>query len=397
MRLLQLFILVGVLAVTVLAFDKEDHDIFRIRDEVEQSEGAGTSFYDFLGVESAASVEEISKALKKKSRQLHPDKVRYSSPKKPADKKKKGTHVSKGPSQREMAKFKQEATARYQRLSVVAGILRSSQRDRYDHFMKHGFPAWKGTGYYYSRYRPGLGTVIFGLFLAGGGLAHYFALTISYRRQRDFMERYIRSARKQAWGDESGISGITASAPVELPADDSSDQATGLNRKQKREMERQQKKDKTGNGKSKPDRKPEKIQSPTGERRRVLAENGKVLIVDSAGNVFLEAEDEDGNIDEFPLNLDEIHKPTFRDTAVVRFPVWLFRRAFDPYLKDTKPVPSDEVPLTESEKQRETEITVPTASMSSSMISDNGFEIVDATGIESDKNMGGKKRRKGKK
>lgn len=161
-------------------------------------------------------------------------------------------------------------------------------------------------------------------------------------------------------------------------------------------MERQQKKDKkTGNGKSKADPKPEKIQTPTGERRRVLAENGKVLIVDSAGNVFLEEEDEDGNVEEFPLVLDEIKKPTFYDTAVVRLPVWLFRKAFDPYLKNTQPGPSEDVPQTESEKQLDPELVVP--AMSSSMISDNGFEIVDATGIESDKNTGGKKRRKGKK
>ena len=354
-------------------------------------------------MDSSASVEDIKKALKKKSRQLHPDKARHNyvtskstpAPKKPGEKRTKGTHVSKGPSQREINAFMKEATSRYQRLSVVAGILSSEQRERYDHFLRHGFPTWKGTGYYYSRYRPGLGTVILGLFVAGGGLAHYFALTISYRRQREFMEKYIRSARKQAWGDESGVIGIPAPTPVELPADEP-DQTAGMNRKDRREMERRQKKDKrTGNGKSKAETKPEKIQTPTGERRRVLAENGKVLIVDSAGNVFLEEEDEDGNVDEFPLDLDEIHKPTFFDTAVVRLPIWLWRKAFDPYLKDTQPVSSDEVPMTESEKLAESETMVP--AMTSSMFSDNGFEMVDATGIESDKNTGGKKRRKGKK
>lgn len=409
MKPIQFFVVALGLVALVVGFTKEDHDIFRLRDEIIASEGPDTSFYDFLGLAEgpSATVEDIKKALKKKSRALHPDKVRHSfiaskstpAPKKPGEKKKKGTHASKGPSQREISNFMKDATARYQRLSVVAGILQSPERERYDHFMKHGFPAWKGTGYYYSRYRPGLGTVIFGLFLAGGGLAHYFALTISYRRQRDFMDRYIRSARKQAWGDESGIVGITAPTPVESPDEEPADPTAGLNRKQKREMERQQKKEKkTGNGKPKPSPKPEVVQSTTGERRRVVAENGKVLVVDSIGNVFLEEEDEDGNVDEFPLDLDEIKKPTFRDTAVVQLPLWLFRKVFDPYLKNTQPVSSDEVPPTQSEKQLESEIVVPGTNLSSSQISDNGFEIVDATGVESDKNMGGgKKRRKGKK
>ncbi len=28
---------------------------------------------------------------------------------------------------------------------------------RYDFFYKNGVPIWRGTGYYYSRFRPGLG------------------------------------------------------------------------------------------------------------------------------------------------------------------------------------------------------------------------------------------------
>jgi hypothetical protein len=394
------------LAVVSHAFTSTDHNLFQLREEVELTEGPGTTFYDFVGVgSSSATVDEIKKAIRKKSKALHPDKAKHHfiasrSTQKPG---KKGVHVSKGPSQKEIQKFVKQATERYQRLSTVGGILSGPQRERYDHFMRHGFPTWKGTGYYYSRYRPGLGTVLVGLFIAGGGIAHYFALTISYRRQREFMEKYIRSARKQAWGDETGIVGLTApaSAPVEAPTEEG-DSTTGMNRKQKREMERQQKKEgKNGNGKTKPV-KTEKIQTSTGERRRVVAENGKVLIVDSAGNVFLEEEDDEGNVDEFPLDVDEIHKPTFADTAVVRLPIWLYRKAFDPFLKDTTPVPDVPAAAAAAPAPVVAELpgdSTPVANMSSSMISDNGFEMVDATGIEEDKNagVGSKKRRKGKK
>ena len=196
------FLLLCALLVLASAFTKEDHEIFRLKDELEASEGPDVSFYDFLGVSPSATVDDINKAFRKKSRTLHPDKAKQSfvasrsvpKPKKKGEKKKPGVHVSKGPSQREISKFMKEASQRYSRLGVVTGVLKGPQRDRYDHFMKHGFPAWRGTGYYYTRYRPGLGTVLFGLFLVGGGAAHFLALKISYNRQREFMERYIKYA-----------------------------------------------------------------------------------------------------------------------------------------------------------------------------------------------------------
>ena len=210
-----------------------------------------------------------------------------------------------------------------------------------------------------------------------------------------------------AWGDETGIQAIPGiTSPAEVPAmeADEPDPMANLNRKQKRELERQQKKDKSKGKITKPDTKPQPISTPTGEKRRVRAENGKVLIVDSVGNVFLEEEDEDGNVDEFLLDLDEIKKPTISDTAVVRFPLWAWKKAFDPFRKETQPIPSDEVPKTESERRKEpieldaTPPTILVQDLSASQISDNGFEIIDATGVEEDaKSQGAKKRKKGKK
>ena len=331
-------------------------------------------------------------------------------------------HVSKGPSQREVDKFMKEATARYSRLGVVATLLKGAQRERYDHFLRHGFPAWRGTGYYYARYRPGLGTVLVGLFIAGGGVAHYYALRISYNGQRQFMEKYIKQARKTAWGNDSGIAGLAgvATAPVDVPPPtpspaEESDPYANLNRRQKREMEKQNKKDKT-KGANKPsagrvlgtaDTAP--ATAPQGQRRRVTAENGKPLLVDSVGNVFLieEVQDEEtGEVktQEMLLDLDDIHKPTVYDTAVIRLPMWVFRKAFDPFLKSTKPISDDTVPLTEAELEAEgklasTKESTPDATLPASMSASQDFEMIDSISVRDEMGINGAKKRfkKGKK
>lgn len=212
--------------------------------------------------------------------------------------------------------------------------------------MKYGFPTWKGTGYYYSRFRPGLGSVLLGLFVAFGGFGHYIALVLSYRRQREFMERYIRHARKAAWGDERALGGIpgldaTATAtPAAAPQTEveESPAAMALNRRQKRMMERENRKESKKGNKSSgmSDSAPgsgtatpisENVAGASGTKKRVYAENGKILVVDSIGNVFLEEETEEGEKQEFLLDVDEIPRPAIRDTFVFRLPRWVYRRA----------------------------------------------------------------------
>jgi DnaJ family protein C protein 1 len=47
---------------------------------------------------------------------------------------------------------------RFARLGVIGTILRNPEsRKRYDFFYKNGVPKWRGTGYYYARFRPGVG------------------------------------------------------------------------------------------------------------------------------------------------------------------------------------------------------------------------------------------------
>lgn len=348
---------------------------------------------DFLGVSPNANQDDINKAYRKKSKQLHPDKVKRSfiANSSRGDGKQKGkkpgVHVSKGPSERQIANAVKEATERSARLNTVANILRGPSRERYDHFMKYGFPTWKGTGYYYSRYRPGLGSVLLGLFVAFGGFGHYIALVLSYRRQREFMERYIRHARKAAWGDERALGGIpgldataTASPAAAPQAEaDESPAAMALNRRQKRMMERENRKESKKGNKSSglSDSAPgsgtatpatENVAGASGPKKRVYAENGKILVVDSAGNVFLEEETEDGEKQEFLLDVEEIPRPALRDTFVFRLPRWVYRKMLNK--KDSEELAeavegSDEVDANEQGPVADGEVTKSTSSRGS--------------------------------
>ncbi|CAK4029666.1 J domain-containing [Lecanosticta acicola] len=337
-----------------IAWSKEDHEIFRLRDEVLAGEGHNATFYSFLGVGPTASNEEINKAYRALSRRLHPDKARstwlanYNKPQKPNSKPgaKPTVHVQKDkkPSQSEITKFNKEASARFERLSLVTNVLRGPERERYDHFLRNGFPVWRGTGYYYERFRPGLGTVLLGLFVFVGGAVHYGAMYLSWKRKREFVERYIKHARKMAWGDEAAynsISGIGeatgASTSTQRPQE--SEESMQWNRKQKRAMEREKRKE--GKNPVKSARAAEKAKTsgistpveaevtsgPVGAKKRTVAENGKVLIVDSVGNVFLEEETEEGERQEFLLDPDEVPVPSINDTFLIRLPVFLYNQS----------------------------------------------------------------------
>lgn len=127
---------------------------------------------------------------------------------------------------------------------------------------------WKGTGYYYSRYRPGVGSVLLGLFIFVGGGVHYAVLWMTAKQHRKFMEDRIREAKVLAWGD-GGFAGA-----------------------------------------AKP--------------KRVTLENGKQCLVDGSGDVFLLDYTEDGQQVELFLDVEEIEGPKISNTALVRLPKWIF-------------------------------------------------------------------------
>lgn len=197
-----------------------------------------------------------------------------------------------------------QASERQARLSLIANILRGEGRERYDHYLSNGFPLWKGTDYYYNRYRPGFGTVLVGVFLVIGGAVHYFVLYMSWKRQREFVERYVKYARDTAWG---GSMNIPSPEPEPAAQDDEEGPRQPVNRRERRMRDKETKRE---SGRPKKARKVKSSDSsrdtssgPTGQKRRVVAENGKILVVDSLGDVYLEEEDKDGNVHEFLLDV----------------------------------------------------------------------------------------------
>lgn len=174
---LVLFYIFGVICAS--NWSPQDYEIFNLNDKIKQDIGNDITFYSWLGLTkgSSSTLQEITKAYRKKSRTLHPDKVGGSS-----------------------SKLKKQAEERFQRLSLVGNILRdNSLRQRYDYFLAKGFPKWKGTGYYYSKFRPGFFLTVFVLYLLISTL-HMAALKIS--RNQDF-KRIIQlksQIKQQAWG-----------------------------------------------------------------------------------------------------------------------------------------------------------------------------------------------------
>ncbi|KAG5972219.1 hypothetical protein E4U58_006821 [Claviceps cyperi] len=369
--------LLSLLAPLTAAWSKEDREIFRIRDEISAHESdTAATFYDILGVTPAASFEDIQKAYRKKTVALHPDKVTQNLR---AERLKqaggKGKGPVKQPTSAEVKAAVKKASDRQTRLMLIANILKGSGRDRYDHFLANGFPLWKGTDYYYNRYRPGLGTVMVGLFIVGGGAIHYLILFMNWKRQREFVERYVKFARDTAWGGNLGIPNIEpqAAAPA-TPSGEEDDDAAYVpqNRRERRMQQKGVKKD-TGRGRSKKVVKKSLAASrdassgPTGVRRKVVAENGKVLIVDSLGDVYLEEQDEEGVMNEYLLDPTELAQPSFKDTAVVRLPLHIFNMTLGRFI--AKP---DNVEIELEGSEAEEDVT-----MAQKEPSDSDFELLD--------------------
>jgi curved DNA-binding protein CbpA len=376
--------LLALLSPLTAAWTKEDREIFRIRDEIMAHEtDSAATFYDILGIAPSASIDDITKAYRKMSRSLHPDKVKQTLRSEHTAQKKSGVNV-KTLTASEIKTAVKRAGEAQARLSLIVNILRGPERDRYDYFLGHGFPRWKGTDYYYNRYRPGLGTVIVGLFLVVGGGVHYLIMFMSWKRQKEFLERYIKFARETAWGGGLNIPGVNAApppAPAPAPPSDEDDApAQAMNRRQRRMQVKENKRE----GARPTGKKARKAQAaaqdsgtetptgPSGARKRVVAENGKILVVDSLGDVYLEEEDEEGNVNEFLLDPNELPQPTFTDTAVIRAPFWLFNLTVGRFLP--KKPEAVEIEILEEDDESDAPQRTPSTDSAS-----EGFEILEST------------------
>ncbi|KAJ1557759.1 hypothetical protein HK096_005518 [Nowakowskiella sp. JEL0078] len=113
-------------------WDEIDFQIFDLNDALISIVGADATFYSILDSQPSFSISEINKSYRKVSRRYHPDKNQGD----------------------------EKAEKIYQLLTSIMGIFKDQNaRDKYDFHLKNGFPKWKGSGYYYARYKPGLFTV----------------------------------------------------------------------------------------------------------------------------------------------------------------------------------------------------------------------------------------------
>ncbi|CCH42121.1 Chaperone protein [Wickerhamomyces ciferrii] len=159
---------------TVLAWSVEDQEIFKIHHEL-QKDYPGTNFYEFFQLKQGpkSNWKEINRQFKKLSVKFHPDKVKGGS------------------------KTKKLALKNYERLSVIANILKGSGKERYDFFLKQGFPKYKNNQFLYERFKPGM--IFTGVFLyLIIGIGHYVILKISTNQQKQRVETLLEQLKGYA-------------------------------------------------------------------------------------------------------------------------------------------------------------------------------------------------------
>jgi hypothetical protein len=115
-------------------WDDTDYEIFDLNDSLQKLLGKDKTFYDFLELDSTADSKSIASAYRKTSLKYHPD---------------------KNTQDKDLEIYSKLLTS-------IAAILKDEEgRRKYDLHLSKGFPIWRGSGYYYKKYRPGLWSVLF--------------------------------------------------------------------------------------------------------------------------------------------------------------------------------------------------------------------------------------------
>ena len=231
------------------------------------------------------------------------------------DKFKAAKHLS--PAQQRAARKK--ASERFARLGLIANILRGPLRESYDHFLRNGFPKWRGTGYYYARFRPGIGSVLFGLYLAAGAV-HYFVMTFNAKRQREFLRNIIKEARQAAFGPAQ-VPGLAQALGEQDSTAATAAAAASAKKSKKAKRE-------ASSGESTPN------------RRKVVGPNGKAFMVEASGAVFLLDETEDGT-QELLLDPSEVQDAKWANTLLFGLPRSLWNTTFGRFVVKTDAVAAD--------------------------------------------------------
>ncbi|KAL2915401.1 hypothetical protein HK105_205017 [Polyrhizophydium stewartii] len=153
----------------VRAWETEDQQIFDLQETLRSIEPAG-DFYSVLEVPRSASVADINRAYRKKSMLYHPDKT--------SDPKLRKLHTL---------------------LTSMSSILKDDEmRKRYDGHLARGFPTWRGSGYYYDKYKPGLFTVVF-FILFFVSVAQYIVGWIFYYREKQRIAEHVEALNELSY------------------------------------------------------------------------------------------------------------------------------------------------------------------------------------------------------
>ncbi|KAI8586940.1 hypothetical protein BDZ88DRAFT_509331 [Geranomyces variabilis] len=137
------------------AWEKEDLALFDLNDALKAAANTNdVDFYSVLNVSRTATSGEIQQAYRAISRSLHPDK-----------------NPDEG------------AQKLYQVLTSVITVLKTpEQRERYDGHLRNGIPTWRGAGYFYDHYKPGIPDIIVILIVATSFVQYVSAWLIYWRR-----------------------------------------------------------------------------------------------------------------------------------------------------------------------------------------------------------------------